>query len=92
MPYAFRFSPTSMTEADYDELVRRLEEAGAGRPAGRMYHVCYGSGDRLEIFDVWDATESFLAFGQTLIPMMREMGLTPTDPEVVEVHNILTGD
>ena len=92
MPYAFHFSPTSMTEADYDELVRRLEEAGAGKPPGRMYHVCYGSGDRLAIFDVWDTPESFMAFGQTLIPIMREMGLPPADPEVVEVHNILTGD
>jgi hypothetical protein len=92
VPYAFHFAPTSMTEDDYDELVRRLEEAGAGRPPGRMYHVCYGSGDRLEIFDVWDSPDSFVAFGQTLIPTMREMGLNPTDPEVVEIHNLVVGD
>ena len=33
MAYVIRFSPPSMSEAQYDESVSKLEAAGAGAPA-----------------------------------------------------------
>jgi hypothetical protein len=91
MAVAVTFKPASMNAATYDELVRRLEEAGAGAPRGRVFHVCYGGGSQLRTYDVWDSAESFEAFGQTLIPILQDMGVNPGAHEVFEVHNLIAG-
>jgi len=80
-----------MTTAKYDETVKRLEQAGAGAPAGRLYHVCFGDKDNLRVSDIWDSTESFERFGETLRPILLELGIDPGEPEVIEVYNILEG-
>jgi hypothetical protein len=38
-----------MTAAQYDEIIRRLEAAGAGAPEGRLYHASYGDTDQVAI-------------------------------------------
>jgi CheY-like chemotaxis protein len=45
---------TALNAAQYDEIVKRLEKAGAGAPKGRLYHVCYGTGNQLRVTEVWD--------------------------------------
>ena len=80
-----------MTSEQYDECMKRLSEVGAGAPTGRLYHACYGAGDRLRVFDVWDSKESFERFGKTLMPILQEIGSDAGAPEVVEVHNIVRG-
>ena len=35
------FTPRSMDARQYDEIIKRLENAGASAPAGRLYHVCF---------------------------------------------------
>ena len=91
MAIAVLFTPPSMNVAKYDECIRRLEQAGAGAPAGRLYHACYGSGDQLRVFDVWDSKESFERFGQTLMPILQEIGLDPGQPAISEIHNTIQG-
>jgi len=91
MAYVFHFSPDAMTSEKYDECIRRLDAAGAGAPAGRVYHVCYGSPDRLRVFDVWESQEAFERFGPTLLPILQELGIDPGTPEVVETHNLIAG-
>ena len=39
MALGFYFTPASFTPEKYDEVISRLEAAGAGAPAGRRYHV-----------------------------------------------------
>jgi hypothetical protein len=80
-----------MTAAKYDETVKRLEQAGAGSPAGRLYHVCFGDKDSLRVSDIWDSRESFERFGQTLRPILQELGVESGEPEVLEVYNIIEG-
>jgi hypothetical protein len=92
MPVAVTFKPLSLNAAGYDELVRRLEEAGAGSPPGRHIHVCYGGGDQLRTYDVWESAEAFEAFGQTLIPILLDMGVRPGQHEVFEIHNLIAGE
>jgi hypothetical protein len=46
---------------------------------------------RIHVFDVWDSRESFEKFGETLIPIMAELGTNPGEPHVAEVHNIIVG-
>jgi len=90
MAYTIHFSP-KMNAEQYDEVMRRLDAAGASAPDGRTYHACYGPADRLRVFDVWDSMESFERFGQTLMPILQEVGVDPGAPEIVEVHNVVRG-
>ena len=91
MAITVRFTPKSMSAAKYDECIKRLEQAGAGAPKGRLYHVCYGKMNDLRVFDVWDSSESFDEFGQTLMPILQELSIDPGEPEISEVHNVITG-
>ena len=91
MAVVLRFTSPGMTTAKYDETVKRLEQAGAGAPAGRLYHVCFGDKDNLRVSDIWDSAESFERFGETLRPILLELGIDPGEPEVIEVYNILEG-
>ena len=75
----------------YDEVVKRLEEAGAGSPPGREYHVAMANDGLSNVFDIWDSMESFEAFGQTLVPIMEELGVAPAEPMVVPIHNVIDG-
>jgi hypothetical protein len=80
-----------MTTAKYEEIVKRLEQAGAGSPAGRLYHVCFGDKENLRVSDIWDSRESFEKFGETLKPIMTDLGINLGQPEIIEVHNIIEG-
>jgi hypothetical protein len=91
MPLGFYFTPSSFTPAKYDEVIKALEAAGAGAPAGREYHVALESDGLIQVFDVWDSQESFDAFGATLVPIMTKAGADPGEPSVAQVHNIIKG-
>ena len=91
MAVVLRFTPQGITAAKYAETVKRLEQAGAGAPAGRLYHVCFGDNEDLRVSEIWDSVESFERFGETLRPILEEIGFDPGDPEIVEVHNIIEG-
>jgi hypothetical protein len=89
MAFVFQFSPEAMSAQQYDACIAKLAAAGAGSPQGRLYHASYGPADRLRVFDVWDSRESFEAFGQTLVPILQELGVDPGTPEVSEIHGII---
>jgi hypothetical protein len=81
----------SMTAAQYDDIIGRLDAAGAGKPAGRLYHACFGSGDKLQVFDIWESQQAFDKFGETLMPILQEIGLDSGQPMVEPVHNLIPG-
>jgi hypothetical protein len=83
--------PLSMTAQRYEEINKALEAAGAGAPEGRLYHVCFGSGDSLQIFDVFDSHESLNRFVESLTPILRKFGVDPGMPLIEPVHNIIVG-
>jgi len=91
MALGFYFTPSSFTPSAYDDVIGRLEAAGAGAPAGRLYHVALETDGQIQVFDVWDSQESFEAFGATLLPIMAELGADPGQPQVSPVHNIIKG-
>ena len=45
----------------------------------------------IQVFDIWDAEESFEAFGATLIPILSELGVDPGEPMVAPVHHVIAG-
>ena len=91
MALGFYFRPSSFTTAMYDDAVSRLEAAGAGAPAGRLYHFALETDGQIHVFDVWDSQEAFEAFGKTLLPIMEALGADPGQPHVRSVHNIIKG-
>jgi len=85
------FSPTGMSKAKYDDVIRRLESAGAGHPPGRLYHCCYESGGTLKVVDVYESPQHFEQFGATLVPILTELGIDVGQPVVEPVHNTIVG-
>ena len=93
MAIGYYFSPQNMSTEQYDETLRRLDEAAAATPDGRLVHVVFKDNQSggLHVFDVWESEEKFDAFGQKLMPILGELGVDPGQPEKVEVHNYLAG-
>jgi len=91
MAFAIAFKPASMNAAQYDETIRRLAAAGAGAPKGRLYHACHGEGSDLRVVDVWESMETFEKFGQTLMPILKEIGVDPGTPDIRPIHNVING-
>jgi hypothetical protein len=91
MADGYYFTPGSFSTATYDEALAKLEAAGAGAPAGRLYHVALETDGQIQVFDIWESKESFDAFGETLMPIMTGLGAEPGQPMVSKVHNIIKG-
>ena len=82
--------PAADTVAQYDDLIRKLEDAGHGNPPGRLSHVAALKGTGCFIVDVWESQEAFDAFASVLIPLIEEVGSFPKI-EVAPVHNRING-
>jgi hypothetical protein len=89
MSIVVRFAPPSLTAAQYDETITKLEEAGDFPPDGLDYHVCFGTDGNLLVSEIWDSQEQFDAFGERLMPVLEEAGIAPGEPAAFEVHNTI---
>ncbi len=83
------FKPEGTTAEQYDEIIRRLEEAGFGAPAGRSFHTCWGDPSAVGVVDVWDSLAEFEAFGQVLTPIIDDVGAQVAEPEIHATHNVI---
>jgi hypothetical protein len=87
----FIFEPKSMNRGQYHRLLAKLEEAGIRDQPGRSVHVCFGSGDKLRIFDVWDSTEALTAsFADGVLPILQEVGIEALPPQIFPVERIIS--
>jgi hypothetical protein len=91
MAIVVTFTPTAMTAAQYDEVIQRLEAAGADTPPGRLHHVAASDGVNLRVVDVWESPQAFERFGETLVPILQQMGIALPPPEIRQVHNVIGG-
>jgi hypothetical protein len=91
MALGMYFTSSSFSPAQYDDAIKRLEEAGAAAPPGRLSHVAMESDGLIQVFDVWESEELFQAFGETLIPILTDLGVDPGQPQVSPVHNMIKG-
>jgi len=85
------FHPVSMNAQQYNDILRRLDAAGAGAPKGRLYHCCFGEGNELQVFDVFDTQANLDAFAQVLVPITAAANVDPGQPMVSPVQNIIVG-
>ncbi len=93
MALGFYFQPTGFSTATYDELIRQLEQAGAGfgKVSGRTFHCAMEVDGQIQVFDVWESMEQFQKFGETLLPIMSELGADAGEPMIMSVHNVRNG-
>jgi hypothetical protein len=89
MAIGMYFHPESMTTAQYDDIMKRLDAAGQARPTGRLHHSCFGPADKLMVYDVWSSQEEFDTFGETLMPILQQVGVDPGQPDVMPIHNMV---
>jgi len=88
MAIAAYFHPTGLTLAQYHETHRRLEAAGEATPEGRLHHSCFGEDGDLMVYDVWASPETFATFGETLMPILADIGVAVGEPIVMPIHRI----
>lgn len=91
MALGLYFMPSGFTKDKYDEAIRKLDDAGAGSPEGRSYHVAMESDGMIQVFDIWESQAEFERFGQTLLPILSELGVDPGQPSVATIHNVIEG-
>jgi hypothetical protein len=89
MALGIYFKPTALSAAKYDEVIRELDAAGAGHPAGRLHHSCFGPDGNLMVYEVWESQQAFEDFGQVLMPILQKTGIDPGTPDVMPVHNMV---
>jgi hypothetical protein len=92
MAFVMRLTGQGLTAEKYDEVVRRLDAAGEGSPAGRLFHVCFGDKQNLRVSDIWDTRENFDRFFGVVGGIMQDVGLSGGEPEFFEVYNYIFGE
>jgi hypothetical protein len=86
------FDLTTMTPEKYDAAIAGLEKAGAGHPDGRLYHISsVKESGSIVVTDVWESAAKLTAFGDHLFPVLHENGVTPVEPVVMPVRNVMVG-
>ena len=82
----------TLTQEKYDEVVRRFTE-GRGRvksPSdwpvdGLLSHAAGEAPSGFRVVDVWDSEEACNRFGDVLMPILEEIGVTE-QPEIYPAH------
>jgi hypothetical protein len=79
--------PESLTVEQYDKARAGLDASGA-RVENRRHHSCIGEAGHLAVFEIWESQEDYEAFSKFLLPVLQEVGITPSPPEIVSVVNL----
>ena len=91
MAVAVLSTPASMTAEQYHRITEHLDASRTGPPPGRRFHACFGHGDHLMVFDVWDSPEELDAFTATLMPILAVEHIDMAPPEPLEIHDLVDG-
>ena len=91
------FNFPGATIEQYDEAGRRLNDGQPLRAlsdwpgGGCLAHAAWQEeSGALGIFDVWESPEAFEQFGERLMPIITEIGITPAEPHIVPLHNFVS--
>ena len=90
------FQSPTLTQAKYEETVRRLS---GGKPRmvsaadwpvkGLLVHVAGQGPDGFRVVDVWESEEAFQRFGEKLMPILSAVGVEG-QPEVYPAHTLVS--
>jgi hypothetical protein len=95
MPIVAVFEGPGFTQQNYEESVRKL--TGKNKMTspsewpveGLLVHVAGQGPKGFRVVDVWASEDAFRRFGETLIPVLREVGIEG-EPEVYPSHTVVT--
>ena len=89
MAIAIYFNPAALSEQQYRGTVDDLAAQGDWPPAGLVHHSCFGEGNALMVYEVWESQEALDAFGQRLMPVLQKHEIDPGQPMVMPVVNVV---
>jgi hypothetical protein len=90
----FSFEDASLDQ--YDDACRRINNGQPMRAlsdwpgGGCLAHAAWQEdAGGFRVFDVWESPEAFEGFGEKLVPILTEAGITPAEPHIVHLHNFV---
>jgi hypothetical protein len=96
VPVVAVFQSPSFTQELYEESVRKLAggksrmESPADWPVeGLLAHVAGQGESGFRVVDVWESEDAFRRFGETLMPVLQEIGVEG-QPEIYPAHTLVT--
>lgn len=96
MPVVLVHQGPSLTQERYEQAVRRVTggksrlEAPADWPVeGLLVHAAGQSQGGFRVVDVWESEESAGKFGEVLMPILQEIGVTDP-PEIYPAHTFVS--
>jgi hypothetical protein len=81
--------PVSMNAGQYQQAVKLIAEAGQGAPPGRLYHVTFGTGNKLEVIDVWKSQAEWDDFSAFVAKASEQLGIEMGSIDIQPVHDII---
>jgi hypothetical protein len=92
VPVVAVFQSPSLTQEQYEESVRKLTggKSRVDSPAdwpteGLLAHIAGQGQQGFRVVDVWESEEAFRRFGETLMPILQELGVEG-EPEIYATH------
>lgn len=91
------FQSPSLTQEQYEDSVRRLTggksrlESPSDWPVdGLLAHIAGQGESGFRVVDVWESDEAFRRFGDTLMPILQDIGVEG-QPEIYPAHTFVSG-
>ena len=95
MPIVLVHQGPGLTKESYEEAVRRLTgkprlESSTDWPVeGLLAHAAGEAEGGFRVVDVWESEEAAQRFGETLVPILQEVGVE-AQPEMYPAHTFVS--
>lgn len=89
------FQGEALTQEQYEDICSRMmgkkvPESASDWPApGLVSHAAGQGKNGFRVVDVWESEEAFNKFGETLMPVLQEMGIS-IEPDIYPAHAVVT--
>jgi len=89
------FEFPGVTQAQYDETLKKLKPEGAFTSLadwpvkGVQVHVAGPTETGWRVLDVWDSEDDLKAFAAVLMPILKTAGFPDASPQIFPVHNFI---
>jgi hypothetical protein len=96
MPVVAVFQGPGLTQELYEKSVarltggkQRLDSPSDWPVEGLLAHVAGQGPSGFRVVDVWESEEAFRRFGETLMPILQELGVSG-EPEIYPAHTFVS--
>jgi hypothetical protein len=96
MPVVAVFQPPGFTQEQYEESVKkvtggksRLDSPADWPVEGLLAHIAGQGASGFRVVDVWESEEAFQRFGETLMPILQEIGVEGA-PDIYQAHTFVS--